>query len=166
MTENDLVAVDMLMLEQMTLVPFLTESLKIEGIRRAPSKGEIDATRSFLDLSGIDTDAVSSLQAVYTPGKPLRDRPGMNVRIGSYVAPVGGPEIRVELDKLCRWLMSPGATPWVGHMHFERLHPFMDGNGRTGWAIWAWHMRRLGHDPFALGFLHSFYYQTLDRAEL
>jgi len=38
----------------------------------------------------------------------------------------------------------------------------MDGNGRTGRAIWAWQMQRLGRDPFALPFLHRFYYQTLE----
>lgn len=42
------------------------------------------------------------------------------------------------------------------------LHPFMDGNGRTGRAVWAWAMQRDGQDPFALSFLHRFYYQTLE----
>ena len=52
-------------------------------------------------------------------------------------------------------------NPWKMHVDFETLHPFMDGNGRTGRALWAWHMRRLDLDPFALSFLHRFYYQTL-----
>jgi hypothetical protein len=39
---------------------------------------------------------------------------------------------------------------------------YMDGNGRTGRAMWAWQMHGLGHDPFALPFLRRFYYQTLE----
>lgn len=54
--------------------------------------------------------------------------------------------------------------PWKMHVAFEKLHPFMDGNGRTGRALWAWHMKQLGLDPFALSFLHRFYYQTLAAA--
>jgi Fic family protein len=53
------------------------------------------------------------------------------------------------------------ADPWVMHVEFEKLHPFMDGNGRTGRAIWVWHMLRCGRKPFEISFLHRFYYQTL-----
>jgi len=38
----------------------------------------------------------------------------------------------------------------------------MDGNGRSGRAIWAWQMLGDEQDPFAIPFLHRFYYQTLD----
>ena len=37
------------------------------------------------------------MQAVYAPGKPLRDRIGMNVRVGNHVAPSGGRNIQIEL---------------------------------------------------------------------
>ena len=51
-----------------------------------------------------------------------------------------------------------------GQCAYEMLHPFMDGNGRSGRALWAWMMLRLGQDPFALLFLHRFYYQTLENS--
>ena len=50
--------------------------------------------------------------------------------------------------------------PWVFHVQYERLHPFTDGNGRSGRALWAWQMMRR-REGLALGFLHRFYYQTL-----
>jgi Fic family protein len=37
----------------------------------------------------------------------------------------------------------------------------MDGNGRTGRMLWAWHMKHQGRDPFLRPFLHTWYYQTL-----
>lgn len=38
----------------------------------------------------------------------------------------------------------------------------MDGNGRSGRAIWAWMRLKENRDPFQLGFLHSFYYESLE----
>ncbi len=138
------------------LTTFLRESLGIEGIHRDPTQAEIDATSAFLD-GDMSADAVIALQAVYAPGKPLRDRHGMNVRVGGYVAPPGNRDMRETLSRC----VADWEDPWTQHVAFEMLHPFMDGNGRAGRAVWAWAMIRTGQDPFALSFLHRFYYQTL-----
>ena len=61
--------------------------------------------------------------------------------------------------------MDGQASPYDVHCEYEDLHPFMDGNGRTGRALLAWMMiRRKGWEStFALPFLHRWYYQSLDR---
>jgi len=48
-------------------------------------------------------------------------------------------ELQRILDKVNR--SSDG--PWSVHVAFETLHPYMDGNGRTGRAIWAWQMQTI-----------------------
>ena len=137
---------------------FVRESNAIEGIRRKPTRAEISATEEFLAKSVIVISDVEVLVSIYQPDAVLRRRHGLNVRVGDHVAPYGGPEIEQRLSAI---LSRAGIEdPWELHIAYETLHPFTDGNGRSGRAIWAWQMmRKQGGLP--LGFLHQFYYQTL-----
>ena len=38
----------------------------------------------------------------------------------------------------------------IGHSHFEAVHPFTDGNGRTGRSLWALQMVTSGNMPLYL----------------
>ena len=50
-------------------------------------------------------------------------------------------------------------SPFENHKLYERIHPFVDLNGRTGRAIWLHQM--LEKQDVPLGFLHTWYYQSL-----
>jgi hypothetical protein len=143
---------------------FIRESNRIEGIHREPTKAEIGAHEALIDCQ-LSLADVEAFVAVVAPGKPLRDRTGMNVRVGGHIAPPGGPDIRLGLQSILADASSY-ADPWRTHIAYEKLHPFMDGNGRSGRAIWLWQMLQLG-DQHVLrrGFLHTFYYQTLARTK-
>ncbi len=85
----------------------------------------------------------------------------MSVSVGRHCPPDGGPEVERSLRKLVRRADGDG-EPYSTHCAFEALHPFTDGNGRTGRMIWAWMMKEQKDYDFSLLFLHKFYYQTLD----
>lgn len=142
---------------------FMQESLTIENIRRAPLTQELRATREFLGLDTVTWQAMCELALVYEPRKGrLRERGGMDVTVGSYTPPKGGPAIKGKLKEILEAINIGSVTPYRGHCLYESLHPFLDSNGRTGRTLWAWHMFRDGKDPFYIPFLHRFYYQALD----
>lgn len=143
------------------LYDFVAESNRIENIHRPPTPDELHATEIFSRLDDISTVDVCSLVDVFAPGHRLRDNFGLDVRVGNYVAPPGGPEIRDRLRDLIREINRYRISPHEAHVRYESLHPFTDGNGRSGRAIWLWQMR--GKAP--RGFLHEFYYQALEAAD-
>lgn len=147
------------MMDAKAWTEFIRESLKIEGIIRDPTAREMEATQHFVALPKLTVADVVALVSIYQPDAVLRDQPGLNVRVGRYIAPPGGPGIPAALRSLLDRISAEKIGAWTGHVAYEDLHPFTDGNGRSGRAIWLWAMG--GEAP--LGFLHHFYYQTLEQ---
>lgn len=135
-------------------VNFVTESNRIEGINRPPNAVELNEHERFMALDNVTIEELERFVRVYQPDARLRDKLGLNVRVGNHIPPRGGPEIRERLQALLECCQNIG--PHWTHLEYETIHPFTDGNGRSGRMLWAWQMR-----DYPLGFLHHFYYQTL-----
>lgn len=139
----------------MDIEDFVNESNRIEGIRRSATQDEIGAHQMFVALTLPTIEDLQVLVSVLQPGAVLRDRVGLDVRVGGHYPPRGGPDIKKKLGRL---LLQIGEhTPYTAHHAYESLHPFTDGNGRSGRALWLWHVG--GQAP--LGFLHHWYYLSL-----
>jgi Fic family protein len=143
-------------------VDFINESNAIEGIERTATGAEIAEFERFMALPAITIKDIEQFVSVYQPDAKLRDRAGLNVSVGDYIPPMGDISIRTRLIDIVN-LANTAKLGNVGpkaayriHCLYEMLHPFTDGNGRSGRMIWAWLMEK-----FPLGFLHKFYYQAL-----
>lgn len=139
------------------LKEFLYESNRIEGINSV-TKREITVSMGFLELDKITVKDVENLVNVFEPGAKIRDQIGMNVTVGDYSPTAGGPHVPVGLEYILSTVAT--ASPIRVHRFYENLHPFMDGNGRSGRMIWLWQMLNYKYD-MSKGFLLTFYYQTL-----
>lgn len=135
---------------------FIIESNRIEGITRQPTAPEVEEHLRFLALREPTIDDLIRFVDVYQPGARLRSEPGLNVRVGSHFPPVGGPHIMAELRTILKYAAEYRRSAFTIHQMYENLHPFTDGNGRSGRMLWLWMMQEA-----PLGFLHSWYYQSL-----
>src|SRR5665648_262527 len=113
------------------ILAFVTESNRIEGITRPPTDDEVSTSMKFLELPEVDVEQIRRFVHVCA-GAPLRTRPGMDVRVGDHRPPPGGSAIERAIEAIAQQASTNRAHPYLVHHAYETLHPFMDGNGRSG----------------------------------
>lgn len=138
-----------------TLHKFLIESNLIERIK-GYTQQELEEAERFLALEKLSVSAIEKFVSVIQPNAVLRDKPGLNVIVGNYHPPRGNPRIKLIFSALLEQINDGEIGAFQAHVAYENLHPFTDGNGRSGRMIWLWQTKKA-----PLGFLHTFYYQAL-----
>jgi len=149
------------------LMDFAEESNHIENIHN--HEANKDAYNRLVVFLALDSLTIQDVCNFNTAGK-LRDKVGMDVSIGGHIPPLGCPEMAYTFKDIID-IVSTGHAPFNGardlsafrnHEDFEMLHPFTDGSGRTGRAIWLWQMVKQFDYALENGFLKQWYYQSLD----
>ena len=86
------------------------------------------------------------------------------VRVGHYVPPPAN-EVSGLMFELFEWWnneapsLSPVLSSAIVHYRFEAIHPFADGNGRTGRALALWELYRRGFDTHHIFSVDEFYWE-------
>ncbi len=92
----------------------------------------------------------------------------MRVRVGTYVPPPPEQVSGLMLEFLEWWnddalVLSPVLSSAIVHYRFEAIHPFADGNGRTGRALALWELYRRGFDSHHIFSVDEFYWEDRPR---
>ena len=92
----------------------------------------------------------------------------MRVRVGPYFPPPPH-EVSGLMFELLEWWnkesikLSPVLSSAILHYRFESIHPFADGNGRTGRALALWELYRRGFDTHHIFSVDEFYWEDRSR---
>jgi Fic family protein len=124
----------------------------------------------------ITEERIRKLHAVLYSGRRARPtlyRDGQNVvrEAGGgivYMPPEAG-DVPGLMEELVAWIhqvkkeMPIPVVAGVAHYQFETIHPFFDGNGRTGRMLTTWILYQGGYDLGKFYALEEFYAQDLQR---
>lgn len=100
---------------------------------------------------------------VMDQGKAGRYRT-ITVRVGRYLPPAPS-DVSGLMFRLLEWwnnrtaALSPVLSSAILHYRFEAIHPFADGNGRTGRALALWELYRRGFDTHHIFTIDEYYWE-------
>ncbi|OGQ77484.1 MAG: hypothetical protein A2289_15030 [Deltaproteobacteria bacterium RIFOXYA12_FULL_58_15] len=92
----------------------------------------------------------------------------VEVRVGPYLPPKAR-EVKGLMADLLQWWntkgaeLSPVLSQGIIHYRFESIHPFADGNGRTGRTLALWELYRRGFDSHHIFSTDEFYWEDRPR---
>lgn len=86
------------------------------------------------------------------------------VRVGAYRPPPASAVSGLMFELLEWWntaakKLSPVLSSAILHYRFEAIHPFADGNGRTGRALALWELYRRGFDTHHIFSVDEYYWE-------
>ncbi len=92
----------------------------------------------------------------------------MRVRVGRFMPPPPEDVSGLMFDLLEWWNKeAPGLSPVLSsaivHYQFEAIHPFADGNGRTGRTLALWELYRRGFDTHHIFSVDEYYWEDRPR---
>jgi Fic family protein len=90
------------------------------------------------------------------------------VRVGRYMPPPAAEVSGLMFELLAWWnrqagALSPVLSSAILHYRFESIHPFADGNGRTGRALALWELYRRGFDTHHIFAVDEYYWEDRPR---
>ena len=130
----------------------------LRRIEKAGARGGRIGHHEVLDLHGVVMAGIiqAELAGRYRPH---------GVRVGSHVPPPPG-KVHDLMTELLAWVngpagdLAPVISSAILHFRFEDIHPFADGNGRTGRLLALWELYRRGFDTLHVFSVDEYYWHN------
>lgn len=112
----------------------------------------IIAWRFLREKNRLDLDVLLELHNLITKNQLPAEDSGRfrrtGVQVGGYICP----EPYLAQQLVHNWIYAmqtfwPSLDPIDMHIRFEKIHPFVDGNGRTGRMLMWWHEMKQDEKP-------------------
>lgn len=161
--------------------PLTLEQVRTLEHRREPAtagqRSELEVLNYFAGLRYVEQNAarkklrhddILELHRILAGGVMDQGEAGryrtMGVRVGSYTPPAPA-DVSGLMFELLEWWneksgeLSPVLSSAILHYRFEAIHPFADGNGRTGRALALWELYRRGFDTHHIFSVDEYYWE-------
>jgi Fic family protein len=124
------------------------------------------------DIQRIRHEDIFELHRILADGVMDQGQAGryrtLQVRVGQYTPPPAQDVSSLMMELLDWWNgpaseLSPVLSSAILHYRFEEIHPFADGNGRTGRALSLWDLYRRGFDTHHLFAVDEYYWEDRPR---
>jgi Fic family protein len=166
---NPLTLEQVRLLQEGQSLPAVTERSRREVLNYFAGLRFIEKHQSKKAITHEDVLGLHAIIAsdVMDQGKAGRYRDIM-VRVGSYL-PSPPETVSGLMAELLEWWntqasqWSPVISSAIVHYRFEEIHPFADGNGRTGRALALWELYRRGFDTHHIFSVDEFYWESRPR---
>ena len=132
------------------LMEHIKQSNLIEGVNsRKADKHSLEAWLWLEEQPKITHQNICGIHLRIMKGQMNTDDLGIyrrcNVQVGGRVAP-HWEYVDALMDNVVYGLKT-SKDPIAMHIQYEYVHPFPDGNGRTGRMLLWWHQIKLGQEP-------------------
>lgn len=131
------------------ILKFLQESNAIEGVYDADSLFQAFVAWEYLvEQEKLSIKVILKTHKILMLHQPIHsDQKGYlrycDVMVGIRICP-SHLKVRELMEKWIKSYSDIGVNPKFAHIEFEKIHPFIDGNGRIGRIIMNWHRIKKG----------------------
>lgn len=120
-------------------------------------KRSLKAWEYLKDQPVISQPVLLELHKMITRKQLSRSEAGHYRKVGVHVGGRMCPHPMIAQGQIYGWLNEMFDSwrtldPKDMHIRFEKIHPFVDGNGRTGRMLMWWHEMKLGYIPTLIDF--------------